>query len=140
MNKETYAAFAGFTSILDIHSLFGPMWNDQKDLLCQFSGNDHDFCSMLDSVPVGPIAPGGTIFGFSEISTKSLMHLAQNVVTREFHDYEEYFILNDILGIDGHEIELENIVEPPYNFIYVDNDDICDTSTQKTFADRIPAK
>ena len=67
--------------VLDLESLFGPYWGDQVDRLCAVSGGHQtEACSQLKSVKVGPLAPGGSIFGMSEVSVQSVLHLAQNIV------------------------------------------------------------
>ena len=81
LDKETYAAITGFMEVLDLESLFGPYWGDQVDRLCAVSGGHQtEACSQLKSVKVGPLAPGGSIFGMSEVSVQSVLHLAQNIV------------------------------------------------------------
>ena len=68
-----YTYVAGGFEMLDIESLFGPHWQKQMTDLCNIlGGTESDYCKYFKQIPTGPISPGGTIFGYSEISVQQL--------------------------------------------------------------------
>ena len=69
--------FQGAAALYGIHSLFGPNWNHQVELLCETLGQETADCQLLKEIKVGPIAGGEIMTGNEETSIKLLKHLAQ---------------------------------------------------------------
>ena len=124
--------------LVDIESLFGPNWAEQRKDLCNFLGNDSDSCTKLKEIPLGPIA-GGDIRGYSEIGVQQLMHIAQLVLTNRFQTYQDTFLIEKLFGVKGKIIDVGRIDEPPVKFLYIDGDLTCPVSVQKEYAEKIPA-
>lgn len=62
-----YTMLSGLMESLDIESLFGPDWANQRQKLCDVLGRDTPACQHLHEVPLGVLA-GGEIDGLSEVS------------------------------------------------------------------------
>ena len=138
LTKELLATFSGVFELLDIESLFGPNWEKQKEDMCAVLGNDSEPCAIIKDIEPGVIA-GGTIYGPSEIGVQQLEHLAQVALENRFQYYEENFFLNDLFGIKGKLVKVENIKEPPFKFLYLEEDITCPYDKQREYARKIPA-
>ena len=66
-------------------------------------------------------------------------HLGQVALDQRFQHYEENYVLNDLLGIKGELVKVENIFEPPFKFLYIDGDITCKPEKQKPYVARVPA-
>ena len=76
--------------------------------MCAVLGKDSEPCAIIQKIPHGVIA-GGTIYGPSEIGVQQTEHLAQVALEKRFQYYEENFFLNDLFGIKGKLVKVENI-------------------------------
>ena len=106
--------------------------------MCAVLGHDSEGCAVLKEIHTGVIA-GGDIYGLSEIGVQQLEHLAQVALEERFQYYEENFFLNDLFGIKGKLVKLENIKEPPFKFLYVEEDITCPYDKQREYVKKIPA-
>lgn len=101
-------------------------------------GNDTEYCQFLHEIPVGVLA-GGSIEGYSEIGVQQLEHLGQVALDQRFEYYEENYVINDIFGWEGQLVKIENIYEPPFKFLFVENDGTCSVDLNSEYAHKIPA-
>ena len=67
------------------------------------------------------------------------MHLLQLGLENRFQKYEQEFWLNDLLGIQGKEIKVERITEPPIKYLFIKDDHVCPPEKQIKYVDNIPA-
>lgn len=135
---ETYSLLAGIFEVLDIESLMGPNWNEQRQDLCNVFGNDSLYCAALKEIKVGPIA-GGSIEGYSEIGVQQLQHLGQLALTGRFQYFQETFLVDQLFGVSAPIVDVSKIKEPPIKFIYIDGDQTCPFEKQRPFMEQIPA-
>lgn len=116
LTPELYASLAGVFEILDIESLFGPNWLEQRQDMCNVLENDSEACAFLKSIPYGPVAGGelyvygSDIYGYSEIGVQQLQHLGQVAMTGRFQYYQEAYLLEtELFGIRGKVVDVSRI-------------------------------
>ena len=65
--------------------------------------------------------------------------MGQIGLEKRFQYYEELYYLNDIFGIEGKLVDVKNIKQPPFKFLFIDGDNICPVEMQKEYAHSVPS-
>ena len=81
INDNFYRLLSTAMKALGIHSIYGPNWDKQVNLVCLFTGSDSSVCQELKQYE---LYSENNFFGSQETGFRQSKHLAQNYLYDEF--------------------------------------------------------